>query len=74
MAKGSRTPPKSSPETDPENSGSMTADEAAAYIFQVTGELAAIARRAQLEHLAYLLEMAKLEAGDPSRKPLDRAA
>ena len=74
MAKGSRTPPKPSPEAEPEASGSMSADDVAAHIFQITGELAAMARQAGLGPLAYLLEMTRLEAGNPSRKPLDRAA
>ena len=74
MAKSSRVPPKPALEAEPAASGSMSADDAAAYIFQITGELAAMARRAGLGHLAYFLEMAKLEAGNPSRKPLDTAA
>ena len=47
----------------------MASDEAAAYIFKMVEELAAMARQAGLGHLAYLLEMTKLEAGNPSRKP-----
>ena len=74
MAKSPRIPPKPSPEAEPVASGSMSADDAAAHIFQMAGELAAMARQAGLGHLAYLLEMTKLEAGNPSRKPLDKAA
>ena len=74
MAKATRVPPKPSPEAEPEASGSTSADDVAAHIFQMAGELAAMARQAGLGHLAYVLEMAKLEAGNPSRKPLERAA
>ena len=74
MAKSSRVPPKPSPEAELEALGSMSTDDAAAHIFQMAGELAAMTRQAGLGYLAYLLEMVKLEAGNPSRKPLDRAA
>ena len=50
----------------------MSVDDVAAHVFQMAGELAAMTRQAGLGHLAYLLEMARLEAGNPSRKPLDR--
>ena len=70
MAKGPRVPP--SPKAEAQTSGSASADDVASHIFQLTGELAAMARQAGLGHLAYLLEMTKLEAGNPSRKPLDR--
>ena len=74
MAKSSRVPPKPSSEAEPEASGSMSADDVAAHVFQMAGELAAMTRQAGLGYLAYLLEMVKLEAGNPSGKPLDRAA
>ena len=37
-------------------------DEFAAYVAELSGELAASARRLRLDALAYLLEMASLEA------------
>lgn len=39
-----------------------TAGEAACYVAEMTGDLAMLARRAGLDTLAYLLEMARLEA------------
>ena len=74
MAKSLRAPPKSPSEAEPEKPGSMSVDEAASHIFQTAAELAAMAHQAGLGPLAYLLDMAKEEAGNPSRKPLDRAA
>jgi hypothetical protein len=74
MAKASRVPQTPSSASDPDGQGPSSPDETASYIFQITGELAAIARRAEFEDLAYILEMAKLEAGNPSRKPPLRRA
>ncbi|HEX8662993.1 MAG TPA: hypothetical protein VF744_03050 [Beijerinckiaceae bacterium] len=52
----------------------MSVDDVASHIFQTAAELATMARQAGLGPLAYLLDMAKEEAGNPSTKPLDRAA
>jgi hypothetical protein len=41
-----------------------SAQEAADYIAQMTGELADIATAAQLEMLAYFLKMAQMEAAN----------
>ena len=75
MAKASRPSQASSPPSgsDRDGLGPSSSDEAAAYIFQMTGELAAIAHAFELEDLAYLLEIAKLEAGNPFRKALKKA-
>ena len=70
MVNSPRAPSKQSSETEPEAPLSMSADEAAAYISKMAGELSGLARQAGLGHLAFLLEMAKLEAGNPSREPL----
>jgi hypothetical protein len=40
----------------------------AAYIADITTELAGLARRSRLEILAYLLEIAQLEAANASRR------
>lgn len=74
MAKSPRVPPKSPPEAESEKPGSMSVDDVASHIFQTAAELATMARQAGLGPLAYLLDMAKEEAGNPSTKPLDRAA
>jgi hypothetical protein len=74
MAKGSRARQTSFSETETEGPGPSSPADAAAYIFQMTGELAVIARSFELEDLAYLLEMTKLEAGNPSRKALRKAS
>lgn len=42
--------------------GARDRDEFAAYVAELSGELAASARRYRLDALAYLLEMASLEA------------
>jgi hypothetical protein len=42
--------------------GPATAAETARYIGSITGELAALAKQAGLDVLAYLLDMARLEA------------
>jgi hypothetical protein len=75
MAKGSQARRTLSPETTAtERLDPSSPVEAAAYIFQMTGELAAMARSFELADLAYLLEMAKLEAGNPSRKAIKKAS
>jgi hypothetical protein len=74
MATGSRARPTSSPGTETEGLDPSSPAEAAAYIFQMTGELAAMARSFELADLAYLLEMTKLEAGNPSRKAIKKAS
>jgi hypothetical protein len=49
---------------------------AASYIAEMSGDLAALARRNGLETLAYLLDIARLEAesGEKSAGPPDGAA
>jgi hypothetical protein len=42
-------------------------EAAAAYLAELTGDLAAIARRHGLDALGYLLDMAKLEAENATR-------
>jgi len=42
---------------------SMSAVEAAQYIAEFSAELSSIARRSNFDLLAYLLDMARLEAG-----------
>jgi hypothetical protein len=71
MAKSARVPPKPSREAESETSGAISADDVAAYISQMTRELAAMAGRAGLGHLAFILGMANLEAGNPARKSID---
>jgi len=44
-------------------------DEVAAYMAELTGELALVARRHGFDTLAYLLEMARLEAESTARRP-----
>ena len=43
-------------------------EEVAAYISQMTGEMASMARSARLDLLAYFLEMARIEANGHSGK------
>lgn len=54
--------PEASPETPPGSLASPSRDHAADYIAEMTGELAALARRSDLELLAYLLDMCRSEA------------
>lgn len=44
-------------------------DEVAAYLAELTGELALVARRHGFDALAYLLDMAQLEAESVTRRP-----
>lgn len=44
-------------------------DEVAAYLAELTGELALVARRHGFDALAYLLDMAQLEAERVTRRP-----
>jgi hypothetical protein len=61
-------PPPPSPEpTDP-----TLALESAQYIAQMSGELASMARNANLDLLAYFLDMARVEATSSARKLEDR--
>ncbi|WP_112663641.1 hypothetical protein [Microvirga flavescens] len=46
----------------PLRSGAASSEETALYIAQFTAELSYLARRANLDLLAYLLDMARLEA------------
>ena len=46
-----------------------SAREVCAYIAEITGELTAMARKAQLEDVARFLEMARFEADRLSRSP-----
>ncbi len=52
--------------------GARDRDEFAAYVAEISGELAVNARRFRLDALAYLLEMASLEASHPPPQPGDR--
>ena len=55
--------------------GDQDRDQFAAYVAELTAELAMGARRHRLEALAYLLEIAQLEAKSASRQgPPDAAA
>ncbi|HKG82066.1 MAG TPA: hypothetical protein VKB16_02760 [Beijerinckiaceae bacterium] len=49
-------------------SGLESAPEIAAYIGQMSADLAVLARSAKLGALAYLLEMTQIEAGHPIQK------
>ena len=49
-------------------SGLESAPEIAAYIGQMSADLAVLARSAKLGALAYLLEMTQIEAGHPVQK------
>ncbi|MGO4704157.1 hypothetical protein AB4072_00055 [Microvirga sp. 2MCAF38] len=57
-------PLRKSIETEPEalENEPASPEEAAYYIAQFTAELSYLARRAKLDLLAYLLDMARLEA------------
>jgi hypothetical protein len=50
------------------SSGLESAPEIAAYIGQMSADLAVLARSAKLGALAYLLEMIQVEAGHPIQK------
>jgi hypothetical protein len=71
----SSTSPSASPNTpqgaaeraEPGELAAAQPNEVAAYIEQIAGELAALARSKELGPLAYLLEMAKDEAGNQAR-------
>jgi hypothetical protein len=56
--------------TGPEDEfeGHPSAQEAARYIADVTGGIALIARKAGLEVLAYILDMARLEAEETAER------
>jgi hypothetical protein len=44
-------------------------DQVAAYVAELTGELALVTRRHGLDALAYLLDMARLEAESAAKRP-----
>jgi len=52
---------------DQDNDEARYRIEAAAYIAELTADLAAMARRHGLDSLGYILEMAKLEAENATR-------
>ena len=47
----------------------MSPAEAAQYISEFSAELASLAREANLDLLAYMLDMARLEATEAARSP-----
>jgi hypothetical protein len=47
----------------------LSAEDTARYIAEFSAELSYLARRAKLDLLAYLLDMARLEASGLARKP-----
>ncbi|MBM6594175.1 hypothetical protein [Microvirga pudoricolor] len=49
----------------------LSPEETARYIAEFSAELSYLARRAKLDLLAYLLDMAKLEAAGLARKAKD---
>lgn len=49
------------------------ADEAAAYVAELGGELATLARNHQLPFLAHLLDLAVMEAREQARAPKGKA-
>ena len=63
--RGSNEPPVAEPNTPPpgrDGAEAAAPDEVAAYIAEIGGELASLARAAKLDMLAYLLDMAQAEA------------
>jgi hypothetical protein len=61
MPKSSHLPSRA-PADAPGAGGGPSSTETAQYIEEMAGELADLARRSNLDLLAYLLDMAKLEA------------
>ena len=49
-------------------------DQVAAYVAELTSELALVARRHGFDALGYLLEMARMEAENAARRPNAREA
>ena len=49
--------------------GADDREQFAAYVAELTGELAALARRHRLDALSYLLEVAQLEARNTAQLP-----
>jgi hypothetical protein len=47
----------------------LSPDETARYIAEFSAELSYLARRSKLDLLAYLLDMARLEAASLAKKP-----
>ena len=66
------TPPGPLPPS-PEPANPSLALESAQYIAQMSAELAAMARNANLDLLAYFLDMARVEATSSARKLEGRA-
>ncbi|EIM29551.1 hypothetical protein [Microvirga lotononidis] len=66
MSKSSRyspnVPTPNQEETAPPNRASMSTRETAQYISEFSAELSYLARETKLDLLAYLLDMARLEA------------
>jgi len=60
--------PRNSSGAEPLLQGPDSASEIAAYISQMSADLAALARSAKLGALAYLLEMTEVEAGHAAQK------
>jgi hypothetical protein len=56
----------------PENRTLECRQEAAAYVAELTADLARIARQHQLDALSYLLDMALLEAQQAAGGPVGR--
>jgi hypothetical protein len=55
-------------ESKPEAAPAIRPESAAAYIADITTELAGLARASRLDILAYLLDIAQLEAANVSRR------
>lgn len=55
----------------PNNLDRNRSEEVAAYVSQMAGEMAIMARSARLDLLAYFLEMARIEANANSGKIID---
>ena len=66
-------PPESSSDPAGISGDEVRPESAAAYIADITMELAGMARASRLEILAYLLEIAQLEAANTTRRLARRA-
>lgn len=58
---------------EPDQSEALSPRAVALYIGKMSAELGRLARRYRLEPLAYILEMARLEADQIAREPADGA-
>ena len=56
-------------EDSPSDRARQDRDEFAAYVAELTNELAGVARQHRLDALGYLLDMARLEAENATRPP-----